>query len=528
MQIRSYDDLDFPLAWRRVLSWAQGGGIDLPDRLPFEVLSRLYGSDGPRPAPEHHLSPITLVMSSKKSGTARPFTRLNSLDLTLYQALVDKLAPDIERALPARDTVFAARQSLGNETRAFAGTPGRAHFQDRIQTIFSSASRRHRYAITADVAGYFLHVRIDELEHRIYAASSQVAVVRDLIDLLRGWQLLGVEGLPQGVQASRPLGNLYLLPVDTLLASRRIAYVPWIDDWVIAAPGFHPAREIQDEVEKCLYGIGLTLAADKTGIVRATTAVEDSVDAKARLARIKRARQQASQDALAEALAFSEYPPDEEDLPDPGELDLEATVEHYETLLATLENDDLPRGFRPMVTEILRDLGSVRHAHALDRISRLLERAPDLTGAATRYLATVAQGALGEVETIFSDLLDADRFSREYEKLELCHSALSLPMRRAPKLARPFGEWALEDPHELVRARALLAWGAQSAKNDFSAADAFWVRGTSAWRPYALVAIQSKDRAARNRRYDKWSGDGRFLGRLARALKSNNFGWRKL
>jgi hypothetical protein len=117
-----------------VLTWARGGTIDLPDRLPFEAMHRLY-DHGPRPEVHHHLGPVTVVMSSKKSGTSRPFARLDAVDLTLYQALVDKLAPEIEAALPARDRVFAYRQTVGAEDHAFHGTPSRGDYETRIQAM---------------------------------------------------------------------------------------------------------------------------------------------------------------------------------------------------------------------------------------------------------------------------------------------------------------------------------------------------------------------------------------------------------
>jgi hypothetical protein len=529
VRIRSYEQLDFSLAWRRVLDWAKGGNIDVPDRLPFEVLSRLYGEEGQRPERDHHLAPVTLVMSSKKSGTSRPFSRINPLDLTLYQALVDGLAPDVEAALASRTKVFAYRQTLDRDTHAFSGTPSRAAFEAGVQGIFASPFSPNRYAIKADIAGYFLHVSIDELEHRLYAVSSQVDIVRDLLDLLRAWQTLGIRGLPQGVRPSAPLGNLYLAPVDELLIGLRVPFVRWMDDWVIGARGFHAARETQDHVERCLYNIGLTLAADKTTIVRAARAREESETAKDRLARLKRARRDAAMnDLLATAELGMDYPPDEADLPDPGELDQEATVAAYEELLHRLESPDLSPGFRPMVTEILRDLGSVELPHALDRLPRLLERAPDLTSAATRYLAEVARATPEEVRDIFSELLAAERFTREYEKLALCQGVLVLRLREAPELAGPMARWALEDAHALVRARAVLAWGAQSAADDFEVADRFWAGASPPWRPYALVAIQSKSVAPRNQRFDRWSGEGRFLGRLGEALKSSPISWRKL
>lgn len=105
VQLRSLDMLDLPLAWRRLLFRVRRF-IDVPDRLPFEILDRLTEHRLSLRA-DHHLRPVHTVMATKGSGTVRPFARLSPLDLLLYQALVDALAPDIEAALGRHDRVFA-------------------------------------------------------------------------------------------------------------------------------------------------------------------------------------------------------------------------------------------------------------------------------------------------------------------------------------------------------------------------------------------------------------------------------------
>ena len=156
--------------------------MDVSDRFPYEAIDRLYPDAGPPPPRrDHHVSAVTLVSSSKKSGLARLFARLRPIDLVLYQALVDRLAPDIEAALPARDVVFAYRQSTGNEDDAFAGTPGRAAYAKQMQNILDFGYSDN-FAITADIAGYFMHVDVSELERLLLSLSSQSDVVRDLGD----------------------------------------------------------------------------------------------------------------------------------------------------------------------------------------------------------------------------------------------------------------------------------------------------------------------------------------------------------
>jgi hypothetical protein len=135
---------------------------------------------------------------------------------------------------------------------------------------------------------------------------------------------------------------------------------------------------------------------------------------------------------------------------------------------------------------------------------------------------------MGAATQVFQDLLDTRRFMSDVEKLTLCFSILKLPERKAQSLSASLEAWALHDSSDLVRARALLAWGAQSPLADFDAADEFWRQAPASWQPYALIAIQKKSRQSRDARYRRWSGEGRFTGELADEIKKHPFGWRKL
>jgi Reverse transcriptase (RNA-dependent DNA polymerase) len=527
MHIRSFELLDFELAWRRVLTWAQGGLIDVPDRLPYEVINRVHKARPPRLEQQHHLSPIEVIFSSKKSGTSRPFVRNSPRDVLLYQALLDRLAPGIEKSLPSRDVVFAYRQTINPDKNAFAGTPSRGAYLERLQAILNHPFEAV-YSVTADIAGYFFHIDIDELERRLLTISAEVDAVRDVADLLRGWQSLGVRGLPQGLRPSSPLGNIFLLPLDRMLLDHGLTHVRWMDDFVIAASSFHEARSIQDEVERVLYQLGLTLASDKTRILRWDVAIEESEDAKDELARLKESRRRGAEDLAAEALQWMDYPPDEPEPIDPDQLDLETTIDRYDKLLASLNDVDLPKRFQPRASAALRELKALKHPHALDQIPHLLTRAPDLTRDALNYVAGVSLIEPEVATKVFAVLLGSDRFLRDFEKLELCQAVLALPEGTNEKLAKPLGQWALKAEHRLVRARALLAWGAQSAEHDFSVADKFWRTAKPQWQPYVLVAVQRKNIKERDKRYKSWSSSGRFLDRLSTLLRSQPIAWRKL
>jgi hypothetical protein len=527
MKLRSYDELNFPLAWKRLVRWVAESQPDVPDRLPFEVLQRLYKDRGPTPRREPHLQPVTVVFSPKKSATSRPLVRLSPRDLLVYQALIDRLAPDIEAALPSREVVFAYRQTLGREHDAFAGSPSREDYAAKARELLVD-EWDVAYALTGDVAGFFLHIEIDELERLLLSISGQIDVVRDLADLLRGWTALGVRGLPQGIRTSSPLGNLYLSLVDDLLLDRGVRYVRWMDDWIIVTSGFHEARRIQDEMERQLFDLGLTLAADKTGIVSWITAADESKDAKQRLAELKTAQREQALAWVEEQVAATGYPVGPDEMPNPKDLDREVVLGKFDELLASIELDHVPKDTHSMGIAVFRDMQALEESRSLTELPGLLMRVPSLTRAALEYLTSVAKKDMASATQVFQELLDTNRFMSDVEKLTVCASILKLPERKAQGLAASLESWALSDADDLVRARALLAWGAQSPSGQFDVADTFWERAAVPWQPYALIAIQKKSRQSRDARYRRWGGEGRFTGELAEEIRRHEFAWRKL
>lgn len=532
MLIRSFDSLNLPLAWRRVLQWARGGSSDSMDRLPFEVRDRLDG-DAPSLARDHQISAVGIMMASKKSGTFRPFARFEPTDLMLYQALVDRLAPTIEPALGSRAHVMAFRQTLDEDAdNPFAGSPSFVDYADQVEavleaqipaqlSIFGAVGAgpvmTRGFVLSTDISGYFIHIDIDELEKSLLALDSPTDVVRDLGDLLRVWRLAGVRGLPQGVRASSPLANFYLKPLDALLNEMSVSWVRWMDDITLTTERYAEARRILDTAEKLLYDRGLTLNSGKTRIRRADLdASPIPADALAR----RKGSTRAEITALVEAGYI-----DSDEAPEPAEIDEELALEELNALLDGASEQELPERFQSRVIAALRDLEGLEVAHRLNEMTRVLARAPDLTYVVLRYVASVAKDSLQAATDVFLRSLGGEHYLREYEKLAVCRAALIMPP--TPALAVPFGELAASDPSFLVRARALLAWGAHSASDDFSSADSFWAVTPGPWKMYPLVAIQRKQADERDARYERWSGEGRYLGRLASQLRTYPIRWTK-
>ncbi len=494
--------------------------IDVPDRLPFEVIDRLTNGS-PHLSHAHHLRPVMTVMATKRSGTVRPFVRLSPVDLLLYQALVDAISPDLENALGSRERVFAYRLDTTGSDDPFAGSPTWDDFMTSVRQILDAD--RYTHVLTGDIASYFVYVDTDELERRLLAVCSNEGAVRDLGDLLRAWQQLGAHGLPQGVPPSSPLGNFYLAPLDRMLETAGIEHRRYMDDFWVFASSFAEARQIQDSVERLLYRDSLALGGEKSRIRRVSTALEATETARERID----ARRAEIAEEMRSQVDGGYGDLDEIELPE-EEIDEAAVHSEYDDVLEELRADRYPPDVRPRLIAIYRSLEKGRDTYAVDDVPDILTRMPDLTWPAVRYVASTRTADAESAERVLLDLLDERRFHREQEWLHICRAGLLLRRHPAPEVAARFGEVALDHAHPLVRARALLAWGKLSNGNEFDVADSYWSTADRTWQPYALIALQQKETADRDGRYEAWSGEGRTLWRLARAIQTRRFQWKEL
>ena len=97
-----------------------------------------------------------------------------------------------------------------------------------------------------------------------------------MLDLIRGWLkadiLKGLDrwtptaGSPQGAVISPLLANIYLDPLDKLMAARGYRMVRYADDFVILCRTRETADAALDEVHAWVEANGLTLHPEKTHV----------------------------------------------------------------------------------------------------------------------------------------------------------------------------------------------------------------------------------------------------------------------
>lgn len=512
MRLKSLDQLDLDRSWQRVLHTVREAVADVPDRLPFEVMSRFW-EDAPSLDVDHMLQGVSVVMATKPGGTTlRPFVRMGPRDLLLYQALVDGTRDVIEEALPGTDTVFSYRLSPIAEDDPFENSPRWRDFRNAARELCEDNPRG--YVIDTDVSAYFLGVQRAELERRLLEVGADSKIARDLTAFLNGLQSNGITGLPQGVAPSSPLGNLYLRPLDRWLESSGLPYARYMDDLYVVCDSYHEARQALDAMEGVLYEDGLSFGGAKTFIRRSIralssmTTVDEDLD-----------------DALADMIAFagSDYGPTDDEV---DEVRIGEVRALFDRAVEALEQDDYRR---QEFTFALQTFSKKRDPHGLPHVPEVLLRMPGLTSVACGYLSKLTGPAHRDDLVAVLQRLAAGRFHRAQEWLHLLRVIQVVPGRGAKTLAERAAEVAL-DPQQppLVRARALLAWGAQSAPKQLKVADAFVASTPAIWQPYAIIATQRKDPERRDARYARWARRGSGLAWLAESVSAKPFAWSKL
>lgn len=481
--------------------------MDVPDRLPFEVAARFWGSTPALPE-NHQVQGVERVPATKPGqATVRPFVRVHPRDMLLYQSLVDAMRDPIEQTLGPPEQVLAYRIAPLDEDDPSAGSPRWTDFNITLHQL--AADALDGYVIEADVASYFLNISVTQLERRLLEAGCDGGAVRDLGALLAGWASQGVRGLPQGCPPSSPLANFYLSPLDNFLRGEAVPFVRYMDDIAIVCPTHHEARQLLDGMEELLYEDGLSLGGGKTRIWRSEHVLE------------RLTPEEGVEEMIAE-LQEGDYAPDDEQI---DEIRIDRVCSIFDAAVNALSSDEYRRND---FTFAFRQLARERHPHALAATPQVLLRMPGLTANACRYIEAIAKDEHREEVASALNEIATGRFHRTQEWLHILRAMQVIPAQGAAELANQMAALAAEHEHPLVRARAVLAWGSQSDPGEFSAADLYFARESRQWLPYVLIAIQEKNEQQRDDRYGRWSGEGRSLARLADSIKSERYGWTRI
>jgi RNA-directed DNA polymerase len=137
----------------------------------------------------------------------------------------------------------------------------------------------HHWVVDADLKGYFDSIPQDKMMSVVQSLIADGAVLELLRQMLQqgvlesgqGWQPT-VAGTPQGAVISPLLANLYLNPLDHLMAKQGRQMVRYADDFVMLCQSEPEAQAVLEQVRQWTQAAGLTLHPTKTRIVDASQA----------------------------------------------------------------------------------------------------------------------------------------------------------------------------------------------------------------------------------------------------------------
>ncbi len=160
--------------------------------------------------------------------------------------------------------------------QSYGFRPGRGA-KDALRRVQQLLDRGQVWIVDADVKGYFDNIPQDKLLAAVEEHVSDGAVLELLRRFLKqgvmesgkGWQPTET-GTPQGAVISPLLANIYLNPLDHLMARQGWQMVRYADDFIILCASEQQAQTALTTVRQWMEAAGLTLHPTKTRIVNAS------------------------------------------------------------------------------------------------------------------------------------------------------------------------------------------------------------------------------------------------------------------
>jgi RNA-directed DNA polymerase len=245
-------------AWARVQANAGAAGVDGQSIERFEAGAQLYLAELATALREgsYRPQPIRRVEIPKGDGRTRPLGIPAVKDRIVQTAVKLVIEPIFEAAFhPA----------------SYGFRPGRG-CRDALREVERLLADGHTFVVDADFANYFDTIPHEPMMQRIEERISDGRV----LELLRGWLEADIlhdlerwtptGGTPQGAVISPLLANIYLHPLDELMAARGYRMVRYADDFVVLCKSREEAAAALAEIGAWVTANGLRLHPDKTHV----------------------------------------------------------------------------------------------------------------------------------------------------------------------------------------------------------------------------------------------------------------------
>ncbi len=251
-------------AWQKVRSNGGSPGVDgmTIERFDKDSQSRLLAVKEHLKAATYQPKPVKRVWIDKPgSRDKRPLGVPIITDRIVQSALRMVIEPIFEKDFAEHSYGFRSHRGCKDALR-------------RVDTLLREGKR---WVVDADLKSYFdsiPHDRLMELVQRKIADGRVLGLIQSflkggIMDAFEHYEA-GESGTPQGAVISPLLANLYLDPLDQLMACKGMEMVRYADDFVVLCHTQQQAAQALQAIQQWVQQAGLTLHPEKTRIVDTT------------------------------------------------------------------------------------------------------------------------------------------------------------------------------------------------------------------------------------------------------------------
>jgi len=245
-------------AWEKVRVNDGAAGVDRQSIERFDANEELYLAELSTALREGSYRPqaVRRVEIPKGDGRTRPLGIPTVKDRIVQTAVKFALEPIFEAMF--RPTSYGFRPGLG--------------CKDALREVASLIADGYSFVVDADFESYFDSIPHDRLIQRVEERVSDGRI----LSLLRSWLaqdiLHGMQrwtptaGTPQGAVISPLLANIYLHPLDELMAARGYRMVRYADDFVVLCRSPEEAAAALATIQAWVAENGLRLHPQKTHV----------------------------------------------------------------------------------------------------------------------------------------------------------------------------------------------------------------------------------------------------------------------
>ena len=226
--------------------------VPLDDQLLSRVNSRMN---------ENVASPSTEVPIPKTPFFTRSAVLLSLEDRIGYQATVASFADKADKL--TSPNVYSARLAE-QPSRYFFKQKGTSAWLEFRKAVRSEYEATKEWLVKTDLTAYFDTISHDLLISEVTSLNVPPKTIGLLRMMLRTWATVPGQGIPQGPNASRLLGNLFLIPIDRAMVDKGYRYFRYLDDvYIVADTREEAAAAIRLFERECRLR-GLLVSSSKT------------------------------------------------------------------------------------------------------------------------------------------------------------------------------------------------------------------------------------------------------------------------